>query len=236
MLRVTPELERSHDLVMQVAGRAGLAAPGRNLTPRARDLAARMGDLAGGMWRQAADAWHQRDRGAAAALAGRARELDELHAALAAELAAGQVTTPVAMEMTWSRAAISAWARTQSTSPGGPATSPGPQEGNRCRTTPAGSGAPSNVNGNMASHGPCSGSATGAAARQASCKAQSSRERDCEGSLNPRPPLSISPPSLPRVRGACRFPGTYGGPAADAAAVSRSAHRGCRLMPFVLSS
>ncbi|HEY1620307.1 MAG TPA: PhoU domain-containing protein [Streptosporangiaceae bacterium] len=100
MLRVTPELERSHDLVMQVAGRAGLAAPGRNLTPRARDLAARMGDLAGGMWRQAANAWHQRDRGAAAALAGRARELDELHAALAAELAAGQVTTPVAMEMT----------------------------------------------------------------------------------------------------------------------------------------
>lgn len=28
VLQVTPELERSHDLVMQVAGRAGLAAPG----------------------------------------------------------------------------------------------------------------------------------------------------------------------------------------------------------------
>jgi phosphate uptake regulator len=52
------------------------------------------------MWRQAADAWYQRDRGAAAALAGRARELDELHAALAAELGAGQVTTGAAMEMT----------------------------------------------------------------------------------------------------------------------------------------
>ena len=67
---------------------------------RARDLAARMADLAGGMWRQAADAWYQRDRSAAAALAGRAREMDELHAALTAELASGQVTTPVAMEMT----------------------------------------------------------------------------------------------------------------------------------------
>lgn len=100
VLRVTPELERSHDLVMQVADRAGLAAPGGGLTPRARALAARMADLADGMWRQAADAWYQRDRGAAAALAGRAREMDELHAALTAELASGQVTTPVAMEMT----------------------------------------------------------------------------------------------------------------------------------------
>jgi phosphate transport system protein len=100
VLRVTPELERSHDLVMQVADRAGLAAPGGGLSPRARDVAARMADLAGGMWRQAADAWYQRDRSAAAALAGRAREMDELHAALTAELASGQVTTPVAMEMT----------------------------------------------------------------------------------------------------------------------------------------
>ena len=100
VLRVTPELERSHDLVMQVADRAGLAAPGGGLSPPARDVAARMAGLAGGMWRQAADAWYQRDRGAAAALAGRAREMDELHAALTAELASGQVTTPVAMEMT----------------------------------------------------------------------------------------------------------------------------------------
>jgi phosphate transport system protein len=48
VLRVTPELERSHDLVMQVADRAGLAAPGGGLSPRARDVAARMADLAAG--------------------------------------------------------------------------------------------------------------------------------------------------------------------------------------------
>lgn len=99
VLRVTPELERSHDLVMEVAERAGLAASGGDLTPRARALAAAMADLAGRMWGQAADAWYQRDRGAGAALAGPAREMGELHAGLVAELASGQVTTWVAMEM-----------------------------------------------------------------------------------------------------------------------------------------
>jgi phosphate transport system protein len=98
VLRVTPELERSHDLVMQVAGSAGLAAPGGSLTPRARALAVQMADLASQMWRQAADAWYQRDRTAAAALAGRGQEMDEMHASLAAELATGQATAPVTME------------------------------------------------------------------------------------------------------------------------------------------
>ena len=100
VLRVTPELERSHDLVMEVAERAGLAASGGGLTPLARALATRMADLAGGMWRQAADAWYQRDRTTAEALAGHGREMDELHASLTAELAAGQVATVAAMEMT----------------------------------------------------------------------------------------------------------------------------------------
>jgi phosphate transport system protein len=98
VLRVTPELERSHDLVMQVADRTGLAAPGGDLTPRARALAAQMGDLASQMWRQAADAWYSRDRTAAAALTERGQEMDDLHAALAAELATGQATAPVTME------------------------------------------------------------------------------------------------------------------------------------------
>lgn len=98
VLRVTPELERSHDLVMQVADRTGLAAPGGDLTPRARALAAQMGDLASQMWRQAADAWYSRDRTAAAALTGRGQEMDDLHAALAAELATGQATATVTME------------------------------------------------------------------------------------------------------------------------------------------
>ena len=98
MLRVTPELERSHDLVMQIADRAGLAAPGGDLSPRARAIATRMGDLAGQMWRQAADAWYSRDRTAAAALTGHSQEMDQLHASLTAELATVQATAAVSME------------------------------------------------------------------------------------------------------------------------------------------
>jgi phosphate transport system protein len=100
VLRVTPELERSRDLVMQVAARAGLAAPGGDLTPRSRALARQMADLASGMWRQVADAWYQRNRTAAAALAGCGQQMGELHASLAAELATGPVTASAAIEMT----------------------------------------------------------------------------------------------------------------------------------------
>ena len=58
-----------------------------------------MGDLAAEMWRQAADSWYQRDRAAAEALAERDEEMDELHSSLTAELASGQMSVPVAMEM-----------------------------------------------------------------------------------------------------------------------------------------
>ncbi len=58
-----------------------------------------MGDLAADMWRQAADSWYQRDRAAAEILSERDEDMDELHASLIAELAAGQMAVPVAMEM-----------------------------------------------------------------------------------------------------------------------------------------
>jgi phosphate transport system protein len=70
------------------------------LTPRSRALAAQMAGLASVMWYQAADAWYQRDRTAAAALAGRHQQMSELHASLAAELASGQETAAAAMDMT----------------------------------------------------------------------------------------------------------------------------------------
>ena len=59
-----------------------------------------MGNLASGMWRQAADSWYQRDRSAAFTLAARDQEMDELRSSLIAELSSGQMTLPVAMEMT----------------------------------------------------------------------------------------------------------------------------------------
>jgi phosphate transport system protein len=99
VLRIVPELERTHDLVMQIASRANHIL-GEDLSPRSRGLVERMGGIASEMWRQAADSWYQRDRSAAAVLDERDDEMDELHASLIAELASGGMALPVTMEMT----------------------------------------------------------------------------------------------------------------------------------------
>src|SRR6266404_9537912 len=49
VLRIVPELERSHDLVVQIAARAG-SAPAAELSPSGRAMLTRMGQLAGDMW------------------------------------------------------------------------------------------------------------------------------------------------------------------------------------------
>ena len=98
VLRIVPELERSHDLVVHIAAAANHIL-GAELTPRAQGLVRRMGDLAAEMWRKAADSWYQRDRTAAVVLAERDEDMDELHASLIAELASGGTAVPVAMEM-----------------------------------------------------------------------------------------------------------------------------------------
>ncbi len=97
--RIVPELERSHDLLVDIARRADHIL-GEDLSPRCRGLVERMGELASAMWRQAADSWYQRDRSAAFALDQRDDEMDELHASLIAELASGRMALPVTMEMT----------------------------------------------------------------------------------------------------------------------------------------
>ena len=99
VLRIVPELERSHDLLMNIASRADHILS-EDLTPRCRGLVERMGSLASSMWRQAVDSWYQRDRGVAAKLEERDDEMDELYASLIAELAAGGMSLPVTMEMT----------------------------------------------------------------------------------------------------------------------------------------
>lgn len=99
VLRVVPEIERSHDLVIQIASMGGHDL-GEDLSPRARHLVQRMGDLAAGMWRTAADAWYQRDRAAVDGLRGRDEDMDELRASLIGELASGRMPLPVTMEMT----------------------------------------------------------------------------------------------------------------------------------------
>jgi phosphate transport system protein len=99
VLRIVPELGRSHKLVVQIAARANhiLSA---DLSPRSRGLVERMGTLVSEMWRQTADSWYKRDRSGAAVLSERDEEMDELHSSLVAEIASGRMTVPVTMEMT----------------------------------------------------------------------------------------------------------------------------------------
>ena len=99
VLRIVPELERSHDLVLDIARRSDHILSGE-LSPRGRGLIERMGSLVSDMWRQAADSWYKRDRTAAFDLAVRDEEVDELHASLIGELASGRMSVPVTMEMT----------------------------------------------------------------------------------------------------------------------------------------
>ena len=52
------------------------------------------------MWREAVNSWCERDRSAAVALGERDDEMDELYASLMAELASGEMTLPVTMQLT----------------------------------------------------------------------------------------------------------------------------------------
>src|ERR1700748_973802 len=99
VLRIVPELERSHDLMVQIASSSNHIL-GEELSPRTRGIVERMGNLAAEMWRHAVDSWYQRDRSAAPALEARDDEMDELPARLIAELASGLMVLPVTMEMT----------------------------------------------------------------------------------------------------------------------------------------
>src|SRR5215469_9818228 len=73
VLRILPELERSHHLVLQLASRTS-HIHSVDLSPRDRELVERMGNLASAMWNLTADSWYQRDDSAAAELADRDRE------------------------------------------------------------------------------------------------------------------------------------------------------------------
>jgi len=99
VLRILPELERSHHLVVQLAAKAGHIRS-QDLSPRSRELVERMGKLVSDMWRRTADSWYQRDHSATAVLAERDSEMDELHASLIAELSSGRMALAVTIEMT----------------------------------------------------------------------------------------------------------------------------------------
>ena len=99
VMRIVPELERSHDLVVHIARRSNHFLLD-DLSPRTRGLVQKMGDLGVRMWRSAADAWYERNGLLALSLDEFDDEMDELHSTLMAELATGRMTLPVTMEMT----------------------------------------------------------------------------------------------------------------------------------------
>ena len=96
MLRVVPELERSHDLIVDIARRGNLILS-QDLSVRSRGLIEHMGNLASQMWSQAVNCWCERDRSAAVECDD---EMDMLYANLMAELASGGMALPVTMELT----------------------------------------------------------------------------------------------------------------------------------------
>lgn len=98
VLRVGPELERSHDLVMHIAEHATpIATDG--LSPKIRDLLERMSVIAIELWHEAARSWDEPDARLSEELDERDDALDTLHIALMDELAAGHMTMPVSLNM-----------------------------------------------------------------------------------------------------------------------------------------
>jgi phosphate transport system protein len=99
LIRIVPELERSGDLAVHIAKRAGsgLAA---QLTPGTRGLLERMGTVTAQLWRSAADGFADRDPTAGDRLEAADDEVDELHKQLTTELLAGGVPTAVATDAT----------------------------------------------------------------------------------------------------------------------------------------
>jgi phosphate transport system protein len=99
VLRIVPELERSHDLAEHIAKAATRGLPAE-LPPRVRGLIGEMGRVGVEMWRTSATAYLERDADVADTLDAADDELDELHVSLTAELVSGALTIPVATEMT----------------------------------------------------------------------------------------------------------------------------------------
>ena len=98
VLRMLPDLERNGDLAEHIARRAARGL-GAEMSARSRGLVERMGEVATTIWRVTADAFAERSSGGADAVDELDDELDDLHVTLTAELVAGTMPLPVAIEL-----------------------------------------------------------------------------------------------------------------------------------------
>ena len=98
ILRMLPDMERNGDLAEHIARRAARGL-GAEMSARSRGLVERMGEVATTIWRATADAFAERSSDAASSIDDLDDELDDLHVTLTAELVAGTMPVPVAIEL-----------------------------------------------------------------------------------------------------------------------------------------
>jgi phosphate transport system protein len=98
VLRMLPDLERNGDLAEHIARRAARGL-GAEMSARSRGLVERMGEVAAAIWEATADAFSDRATSQASHVDAVDDELDELHVTLTAELVAGTMPLPVAIEL-----------------------------------------------------------------------------------------------------------------------------------------
>jgi phosphate transport system protein len=98
VLRMLPDLERNGDLAEHIARRAARGL-GAEMSARSRGLVERMGEVATTIWRATADAFAERSVIGANNIDDLDDELDDLHVTLTAELVAGTMSVPVAIEL-----------------------------------------------------------------------------------------------------------------------------------------
>ncbi|HXW38679.1 MAG TPA: PhoU domain-containing protein, partial [Acidimicrobiales bacterium] len=98
ILRMLPDLERNGDLAEHIARRAARGL-GAEMSARSRGLVERMGEVATQLWRATAEVFAERSSDGAVVVDDLDDEMDDLHVTLTAEIVAGTMPTPVAIEL-----------------------------------------------------------------------------------------------------------------------------------------
>jgi len=98
VLRMLPDLERNGDLAEHIARRAARGL-GNEMSARSRGLVERMGEVATTIWSATADTFAERSLAGATYVDDLDDEMDELHVTLTAEVVAGTMPLPVAIEL-----------------------------------------------------------------------------------------------------------------------------------------